>query len=162
MPVSMRAVLPSELRRLAIATALAICTASGASAADQIMVMLDQAKVLLLPPNASTIILGNPSIADVSMLKRNNQMILTGKSFGRTNLIALDVDGKSVGESTVIVTNAVSRGGLVVQRGLQRETYDCSPICNPTVTLGDDSKFMADTAGQSQQRTSVSSPIGKK
>ncbi|HEV2573332.1 pilus assembly protein N-terminal domain-containing protein [Methylocella sp. CPCC 101449] len=162
MPVSIRAVLPSGLRCLTIAAVLAVCAAAPAKAAEQITVVLDEAKVLLLPPNTSTIILGNPAIADVSMLKRNNQMILTGKSFGRTNLIALDVDGKSVGESTVVVINPAGGGGLVVQRGLQRETYNCSPICNPTVTLGDDSKFMAEASGQAQQRLSTASPGGKK
>ncbi|MBN9084755.1 MAG: hypothetical protein BGP04_26075 [Rhizobiales bacterium 62-17] len=158
----MRAVLPSGLRCLTIAAALAVCAVAPSKAAEQITVVLDEAKVLLLPPNTSTIILGNPAIADVSMLKRNNQMILTGKNFGRTNLIALDVDGKSVGESTVVVVNSAGGGGLVLQRGLQRETYNCSPICNPTVTLGDDSKFMNETSGQAQQRLSTSSPGAKK
>lgn len=162
MSFSMRAALPSGFGRLAMATALVICCVPGVMAADQIKVVLDEAKVLLLPPNTSTIVLGNPAIADVSMLKRNNQMILTGKSFGRTNLIALDAEGKSVGESTVVVTNAAGGGGLLVQRGLQRETYNCSPLCNPTVTLGDDSKFMTDTAGQAQARAASSSPAGKK
>lgn len=166
MSFSIRAILSPGFGRLAMAAVLAagcaVVAGPGAMAADQIKVVLDEAKVLLLPPSTSTIILGNPSIADVSMLKRTNQMILTGKSFGRTNLIALDAEGKSVGESTVVVTNASGGGGLVVQRGLLRETYNCSPLCNPTVTLGDDSKFMADGAGQAQARAGASSPAGKK
>jgi len=145
---------------LAAAVVTMVLPRASALAADRINVVLDQAKVLQLPPNTSTIILGNPGIADVSMLKRNNQMILTGKSYGQTNLIALDADGKSVGESLVLVTGAP--GGLVVQRGLQRETYNCSPRCNPTINLGDDSKFMADTAGQVQQRVGSAMPAAKK
>ncbi|MDF2118038.1 pilus assembly protein N-terminal domain-containing protein [Roseiarcaceae bacterium H3SJ34-1] len=145
---------------LAAAAVAAVLPCANAQAADRINVVLDEAKVLQLPPNTSTIILGNPVIADVSMLKRNNQMILTGKSYGQTNLIALDADGKSVGESIVLVTGVP--GGLVVQRGLQRETYNCSPRCNPMINLGDDSKFMADTAGQVQQRVNGAMPVGKK
>jgi Flp pilus assembly secretin CpaC len=145
---------------LAAAVFTAVLPRASVLAADRINVVLDEAKVLQLPPNTSTIILGNPGIADVSMLKRNNQMILTGKSYGQTNLIALDADGKSVGESIVLVTGVP--GGLVVQRGLQRETYNCSPRCNPTINLGDDSKFMADTAGQAQQRAAGAIPAAKK
>lgn len=145
---------------LAAAAFSAVLSPASVLAADRINVVLDEAKVLQLPPNTSTIILGNPAIADVSMLKRNNQMILTGKSYGQTNLIALDADGKSVGESIVLVTGVP--GGLIVQRGLQRETYNCSPRCNPTINLGDDSKFMADTAGQAQQRIIGATPTAKK
>ena len=40
-------------------------------------------------------ILGNPMIADVTMLKDTNAMVITGKGFGQTNLIAIDSAGRS-------------------------------------------------------------------
>ncbi len=124
-----------------------------AQASETIEVVLDQAKVLQLPPNASTIILGNPGIADVTMLRRNNQMILTGKGFGQTNMIALDADGNSVGESVVRVTGASH--GLVVQRGMARETYSCVPRCQPTVSLGDDTGYLSRSAAQVRARNTA-------
>ena len=125
---------------------------------DVILVQLDQAKVLQLPDKTSTIIVGNPIIADVTMLKRSNKMVITGKGFGQTNLIALDSSGNSIGESLIQVVTGTS--ALVVQRGMERESYNCAPRCQPTVTLGDAQKYMSETAAQIQGRNAVSLPTG--
>lgn len=113
--------------------------ATAALAGDRVNVYLDQARVLTMPANVKTMILGNPGIADVTLLKKG-AMVITGKSFGETNLIALDSDGKLVVESTIRVSAA--GGKLVVQRGMVRESYICNPRCEATVSLGDDSRFM--------------------
>jgi Flp pilus assembly secretin CpaC len=123
-----------------------------------IVVTLDRATILQLPTNAVTIIIGNPSVADVTMIKKSNQMVLTGKGFGQTNLIALDSTGKSVGESNIRVVE--NKTNVVVQRGMERESWDCSPRCNPTVSLGDAPRFMTETIGQAQARTG-SMGVGK-
>jgi Flp pilus assembly secretin CpaC len=107
---------------------------------------------------ASTIIIGNPIVADVTMLKRNNQMILTGKGFGETNLIALDQSGAAVGESIVRVV--APKTNLVVQRGLERQSYSCAPRCEPTVQLGDTSSYMTEVGAQITQRNQLSQPAG--
>ena len=74
--------------------AVAFVLASGASPAraetSMIAVTLDQAKIVKLAPGTATLIVGNPMIADVTMLKNNNTMVITGKGFGQTNLIAID------------------------------------------------------------------------
>ena len=108
----------SPIKTLAVITAASLmlmATMAMGKASERIAVVVDQAKVLQLPPNTATIIVGNPMIADVTMINRNQQMILTGKSFGQTNMIALDAKGNSVGESTVVVKG--HRHGVVVQRG---------------------------------------------
>lgn len=128
------------------------------AANETIIVMLDRATILHLPESAVTVIIGNPSVADVTMIKKTNQMVLTGKGFGQTNLIALDSAGKSVGESNIRVVE--NKTNVVVQRGMERESWDCSPRCNPTVSLGDAPRFMTETIGQSQARTS-SMGVGK-
>ncbi|MDB5572090.1 MAG: pilus assembly protein [Hyphomicrobiales bacterium] len=123
---------------------------------ETIMVVLDEAKVLQLPPSATTVIVGNPLIADVTMLKKTNQMVLTGKGYGQTNLIALDGRGKSVGESTLRVVGP--QHGLVIQRGLERESYDCAPRCQPTARLGDSQKFTAEAVTGITSRNQASQP----
>lgn len=127
---------------------------SQALAMDTIEVVLDQTKVLQLPPNTQTVIVGNPIIADITMLKQTNQMVLTGKGYGQTNMIALDVDGNAIGESTVKVMGI--NHGLVVQRGMSRETYSCNPRCQPTINLGDDAKYLTETSGQIRARATAS------
>ncbi len=142
-------------RNASIAALLACALATGPAAAqssssEMITLTLDQATILSLPQNAMTVIIGNPGVADVTMIKKTSQMVLTPKSFGRTNMIALDRDGRSVGESIIRVVAPSSN--LVVQRGLERESWDCSPRCNPVVSLGDATRHLTDTIGQVQAR----------
>lgn len=134
----------------------ALGASATAHAADTLTVVLDRAKVLQLPPNTATIIVGNPVIADVTMLKGNNQMVLTGKAYGQTNMIALDRKGNAVGESIVKVVG--NKAGLVVQRGLNRETYSCEPRCQPTLNLGDTVAYSAKVMGAVKMRNAASRP----
>ena len=137
---------------------LAIAFALPAAADDLIDVQVDQAKIIQLPEKTATVIIGNPIIADVTLLKGNNKMVLTGKGFGETNLIALDSGGNSLGESTIRVKTGFN--GLTVQRGLDRESYSCAPKCQPSVVLGDTTKFAGDTAGQIQAHSALATAGG--
>lgn len=103
---------------------------------DTILVALDQAKLVKLPTGTETIVIGNPAIADVAVQKYG-VMVITGRAAGRTNFIALDSAGTIISESAVSVT-ATMLGKVVVQRGLERSSYDCAPLCLPTVSIGDD------------------------
>ena len=133
---------------------------SPATADDVIDVQVDQAKIIQLPEKTSTIIIGNPIVADVTLLKGSANMVLTGKGFGETNLIALDSKGNSLGESTIRVMTGFK--GLVVQRGGDRESYSCLPRCQPVVVLGDTSKFMGDTGAQIQSHQSLAKTASAK
>ena len=115
--------------------------------------MVDHAKVVRLPEKAQTVVVGNPAIADVSM-QRNGVMIVTGKSFGVTNLIALDANGTLLAESMVRVGSA-SDAVLTVQRGMERESYACSPDCQPSVQMGDAKEYFAGVAGQAAARNAL-------
>lgn len=133
------------------APALANPAASGAR--DSVSVQIDHARVIRLPERTQTVIVGNPSIADVTV-QRNGVLILTGKSYGVTNLIALDGGGNLVAESMISV-QAPSDSVVVVQRGLERESFSCTPHCQPSILLGDAAKFFGETSQQAQQRNSL-------
>ena len=117
-----------------------------------IAVTLDQAKIAKLPSGATTLIIGNPMIADVTMLKNNNSMVITGKGFGQTNLIAIDAEGSVIEEAQVRVLPA--KTVLVLQNGSSRISYACNPECMPTVQLGDDDKMFTEAGGQISTRNS--------
>ena len=147
---------PRSLNYIFAAAAVAAqALAPGAWAADPVNVYLDQAKILHLPDKTATVIIGNPLVVEVTMLRGNGKIILTGKGFGETNLIALDRNGEQLVETTVKV--ASSNKNLILQRGVDRESYHCDPRCQPTVALGDATKFMGDTAGQISFRNSAES-----
>ena len=137
-----------------VSMAASLVFSGAARAADMIKVLIDEAKVFEYPDGVSTIIIGNPVVADITMLRKNNRMILTGKSFGRTNLLMLDNQGNAIAESVVQVS--ANFKDLIVQRGFERESYDCSPRCHPTINAGDSQKFMGETAGGIKQHNGLS------
>lgn len=130
---------------LVVASVAGFHAAASAAPADDraIRVDIDYARIVKIPQGAQTLVIGNPLIADVTMLKNSQLMVITGKSFGSTNLIVLDRSGAQVGES--IVTVVPSDDKVVVQRGLHRESLSCNPKCAKAVDLADDVQYMNTT-----------------
>jgi hypothetical protein len=140
------------------ALAIGLIAASAASpgvalASEPIYVALDVAKVARLPPNTATLVIGNPAIADVTMLKTSGSMVITARSYGETNLIALDKTGELVAETSIRVRQ--SSAYLLIQRGVDRETYSCSPNCMLSPQLGDGKTFEAMNAQMQLRNGSV-------
>lgn len=113
-------------------------------------ITVDRAKVIRLPERTQTVVVGNPAIADLSVQK-SGIVVVTGKSFGVTNLIALDGAGNMLAESTVSV-GAPTDAIVVVQRGLDRQSYSCTPSCQPSISLGDANTYFNENRGQAEQR----------
>jgi hypothetical protein len=144
----------------AAAILVALTTAMGGEAAaapangqPPLTVMIDHAKVVKLPERTQTVIVGNPIIADVTV-QRNGIMVVTGKSYGVTNLIALDGTGILLSESLISV-QAPTESLVTVQRGLERESYSCTPSCQPSLLLGDATKYFGEVGGQAGQRNTL-------
>lgn len=123
---------------------------------DSVAVVVDHAKVIKLPEKTQTVIVGNPMIADITVQK-NGILVVTGKSFGVTNFIALDAAGSMLAESRVTV-RAATDAVVTVQRGMDRESYSCAPQCQPAIQLGDSAKFFGDVGGQASSRNQMSAP----
>ena len=122
-------------------------------------VSVDNAKVMRLPEKTQTVIVGNPLIADVT-LQKNGVLVLTGKSFGATNLIALDAGGAMIAE-TMIRVEASQASVVTVQRGpTERNSYSCTPVCQPSVQLGDTAEYFGQVSGQADQRRKLAVGTG--
>ena len=121
---------------LVLATVLTAATIPPVLSANRdVEVLVDQATMLRLERAAAEIVVGNPSIADVAV-QSGKVLVLTGKSFGETNLIVLDAQGKVIINRRVVVQEP--RGGYVtVYRGSQRETLHCAPACETPLMIGD-------------------------
>jgi hypothetical protein len=139
---------------LTLLAALAAGAASGGAAlADEaVTVVLDQAKVIKIPERASTMVVGNPLIADISV-QSGGMIVVTGKGYGVTNLIALDARGDTLMEQTIEVSGP-SAHVVVVYRGIDRESYSCTPKCERRITLGDTPAFFDSVLGQTGRRES--------
>lgn len=150
------------MRRVLVCAVMALflvrpASAETSSLAEPVTVTIDHAKILRLPDRTQTVIVGNPIVADVAVQK-NGVLVLTGKSYGQTNLIALDSAGSLLAESMISV-QAPSDAIVVVQRGLERESYSCTPRCQPSILLGDAAKHFGEVSGQAGQRNALA--VGK-
>jgi len=103
-----------------------------------------------LPDGVATLVVGNPLIADIS-IQAGGMAVLTGKGYGMTNLVALDRSGKVLEQKTIQVQGA--RDSVVVYRGVERESYSCTPKCERRITLGDTNEYFGSTLGQTSART---------
>ena len=139
-------------RSLAIGMLLWPAAVMAAPLLDAIAVNVDQAKLVKLPTKVATIVVGNPLIADVT-LQSGGILVVTGKGYGATNLLALDRAGKVIMDRTVQVMNPSGANLVTVYKGVARESYSCAPECAARLTLGDSSAFFTDTMMQITTRT---------
>ena len=127
---------------------------NAASAEENVAILLDQAKILRLPERASTIVIGNPLVAD-GTLQTGGLLVVTGKGYGTTNLIALDAKGTVLGEYTLKVT-APRQGIVTVYRGTERETWSCDKQCERSAVLGDAPTYFTTAISQAGDRNKAS------
>ena len=78
------------------------CAQPGFAADAPLGIVLDQATIMKLPEKVSTIVVGNPLIADVTV-QSGGLVVVTGKGYGTTNLIALDRAGAVLLERSIVV-----------------------------------------------------------
>ena len=141
----------------ALALGLGLVGAHAEGTTPILSVTVDEAKIARIPEGTTTLVIGNPIVADVTMLKGSGAMVVTGKGFGQTNLIALDAKGEVLDEKMIRVVPTAAT--LLVQRGTERESYSCAPQCMPTVQLGDGKQF-SDASSQITQRNTLTQPSG--
>ena len=135
---------------IAVGLSALAAIAAAAEPARELHVLLDQARIIRLPEHVSALVIGNPAVAD-GTLQSGGLLVVTGKSFGTTNIIALDRKGNVLSEHSVTVA-APKQETLTVWRGAKRETWSCAPRCEHSVMLGDNPDFFGMAVGQVQTR----------
>lgn len=122
---------------------------------EDVSVATDFASLVRVPANTAMVVVGNPFIADVTM-KHEGLVVVTGKSFGTTNIMALDAAGETLRDIIVHVT-APKAPTITVMRGAMKETYSCAPRCETTVNIGDAGDYFSATYKQVEDRDKLSS-----
>jgi Flp pilus assembly secretin CpaC len=122
------------MKRAARSGLIALCSLVGFGAvstlpatAENIRVFMDYARVLKLDRAVSKVIIGNPNIADVTVSDPQT-IVVTGRSFGVTNLVIIDTEGTTLVDERIVV----ARDGtdqLRVYRNTEPSTLICSPTC---------------------------------
>ena len=135
--------------------AIAVCLSLASSPAPAlaldgapINVNVNMARILRINAAAATVIIGNPGIADVT-IQDPQTLILTGKSFGQTNLIVLDSGGNPIADTMIEVVQ-LQAGVVTVYQGQSRTSLACAPVCQSVVMMGDDTSFSSEAIASSQ------------
>ena len=128
-----------------------------AVAADSapVSVQVNMARILRIDAPAATVIIGNPGVADVT-IQDPQTLVLTGKSYGQTNLIILDASGNPIADTIIRVTQDLA-DIVTMYMGDKRQSYNCEPVCQSVIMMGDDTGYTGETVGSSQTVAGVAS-----
>ncbi|MBL4784402.1 MAG: pilus assembly protein N-terminal domain-containing protein [Cohaesibacteraceae bacterium] len=124
-----------------------------AIAKEPLRIKVDYARVMRIAEPAATVIIGNPAIADATV-KNRQMLVITGKSFGTTNLIILNEAGETIANE-IISVGAASDLAVTIYRGAKRQTLNCDPVCQPAPSAGDDSELFSTTIAQFGERSKL-------
>lgn len=102
-------------------------------------VEIDRSTRVQLRGAAASVIVGNPQIADVSMVDANT-LFIVGKGYGVTEVAVVDGVGRTLFQREIVVTGG-STGSVRVWRGGRATEMACSTSCAPSV------RATASTAG---------------
>jgi Flp pilus assembly secretin CpaC len=113
-------------------TAVLFVPAIGTAQSASLSVEIDQAQRVQLRGPAGSVIVGNPAIADVTVVDANT-LYITGKGYGVTEVVAVDAGGRTVFQSQVVVTDGAGAGRVRIWRGAQATEMACAASCSPSV-----------------------------
>ncbi len=83
-----------KLRTLFLSATVLTAASATALAATDVIVKVDEAKMLAVTVEPSTVVVGNPNIADITV--QTSRIFIHGRNFGSTNIIVLDADGNEL------------------------------------------------------------------
>ena len=114
-----------------LAAALVAAAAFPAAAQNRgLEVEIDRAQRIQLRGAASSVIVANPAVADVTMVDAST-LYVTGRGYGSTEVVVVDAIGRTLYQSVVTVT-APSSGHVRVWRGGAATEMSCGAGCTPS------------------------------
>ena len=133
--------LSNSMRAIALGLFIAGAAASfseKAMAASNLTIIADRAKIVRIAGEIGSVIVGNPSFADVSVQKKF--LIVHGRNFGQTNILVLNEDGETMADLEVTIIKGPDRNVSVYRAG-KKASYACAPKCESTLQVGDDDGY---------------------
>jgi len=123
---------PARLTAALASAAVLLAPAVGTAQSASMNVEIDQAQRVQLRGPAGSVIVGNPQIADVTVVD-SNTLYITGKGYGVTEIVAVDAIGRTVFQSQIVVTDGSGSGRVRVWRGAQATEMACASSCSPSL-----------------------------
>lgn len=122
-------------RFLSLAAAIAALSIAAPAMAQSMPIRIDQAARIVLGGTARDVIVGNPAVADVTVLD-GRTLVVTGKGYGITNLMVVDGRGRTILDRQIVVS-ASDDGRVTMYRGGDLYNYACAPRCERTPMPGE-------------------------
>jgi Flp pilus assembly secretin CpaC len=97
------------------------------SAAIDLPVAAGQASYVSLSGAVRDVVVGDPTIADVSVVN-DRTLVVLGKRPGVTSLLAFGAGGRALADRQVVVSEN-GGGGVTVYRGATASNYACAAQC---------------------------------
>jgi Flp pilus assembly secretin CpaC len=124
--------------------------------AEALIVPLDHSIHLRVAGTASSVVVGNPSVADVTVVD-SHTLFVSGRGYGVTDVVVLDGTGRTLFSREVIVGVAPT-GRVSVWRGPTRVDMACAPNCQPSIRSGGASTSAATDTAPAAAAASTGSP----
>jgi hypothetical protein len=115
---------PIHTLALALAALCSSASASAAAAPGGLTVALHESRRIPLAGVASTVVVGDPNVADVAM-SDTHSLILIGRGYGVTQLLVTDKAGHTLLQGQVSVVSP-DVGRVTVYRGLAYSEFTCA------------------------------------
>ena len=127
--------LPALLVAIFSLTAAAATAQSAGGRAPALALAAGEASSLALSGPVRDIVVGDPRIADVSVIN-DRTLVILGKQAGVTTLQAFDAAGRPLVDRRILVAEA-SDAAVTVQRGAATSSYACPRLCSRLGPISD-------------------------
>jgi hypothetical protein len=107
---------------------LAFTAIAAPAFAQSLVVPIDHSMRLGVSGQAASVVVGNPSVADVTVVDTHT-LFVSGRGYGETDVVVLDRAGRTLYSGDVIVA-AAGGGRASVYRGADRTDMACAPACS--------------------------------
>jgi hypothetical protein len=118
-------------------------------AAELLVVQVDKTQIISLSEEPGIVVVGNPSMADVSV--NGKHVFVHGHSFGDTNLIIIDKNGNQLANFDLTVQHN-SSNALAMYKAGNRTSYTCAPLCEITMQPGDPLEYVQKVISTNQAK----------
>ena len=115
------------MRRLSLAAAAVVALAGAPAQAENLAVSAGEVARISLPGAVRDIVVGDPLVADVSVVNERTLVIL-GKRPGVTTVLAFDSAGRPLADRQVVVS-ATSAGVTIYRGPTSVGAYACGAQC---------------------------------
>ena len=145
-----------------VIVAAAFCAAASFAFAEDIRVASDHSQVVKLNAPARSVIIGNPMIAEVTLVDERTVYVL-GRMVGQTNLVAVDKAGNEILNQLVSVQMGDQQIVTLHEGTTGPKTFSCAPKCEWMVNPGDVGfKEIHDAADKKQALSANASDLAAK